>query len=248
MCGICGMLALDGGAVDERAVRSMADALVHRGPDSEGVFAEGPAGLAARRLAIIDLARGDQPMRNEDGSVTVVQNGELYEHRAVQADLERRGHRFTSHCDTEVLPHLYEERGADFAVGLRGMFAIALWDARERRLVLARDPFGIKPLYYRVADGVLSFASELKALVRQPGFSPDVDLEALDAYLAFNSVPAPMSIYREVRKLPAGHVLEARDGRISVRRYARPAPVGASDVRREGARALAIELRDRLRD
>jgi asparagine synthase (glutamine-hydrolysing) len=242
------MLALDGGAVDERAVRAMADALVHRGPDSEGVFADGPVGLAARRLAIIDLDRGDQPMANEDGSVTVVQNGELYEHRAIQDSLSRRGHRFVSHCDTEVLPHLYEERRADFAEGLRGMFAIALWDARERRLLLARDPFGIKPLYYRVADGVLSFASELKALVRQPGFSGDVDLEALEAYLAFNSVPSPMSIYRDVRKLPAGHMLEARDGRVEVRRFARPAPVAAAEVRRESGSDLASELRERLRD
>src|ERR687886_2341246 len=242
------MLALDGGAIDERALRTMADALVHRGPDSEGLLVDGPAGLAARRLAIIDLVRGDQPMANEDRTVHVVQNGELYEHRRLQADLERRGHRFASHCDTEVLPHLYEERGARFAEGLRGMFAIALWDARERRLLLARDPFGIKPLYYRVAGGVLSFASELKALVRQPGFAGEVDLEALDAYLAFNSVPAPMSIYRDVRKLAAGHLLEARDGRVEVRRFARPAPVAAGAVRREGSRALAIELRDRLRD
>src|SRR3954468_9673889 len=128
------------------------------------------------------------------------------------------------------------------------MFAVALWDASERRLLLARDPFGIKPLYYRVADGLLSFASELKALVRQPGFGGDVDLEALDAYLAFNSVPAPMSIYREVRKLPAGHVLEARDGRIAVRRYARPAPVAAGDVRRDGGTDLAGEVGERLRE
>src|SRR4051812_29681236 len=248
MCGISGMLALDGGAVDERAVRAMADALVHRGPDSEGMFVDGPVGLAARRLAIIDLARGDQPMRNEDGSVTVVQNGELYEHRAVQADLERRGHRFTSHCDTEVLPQLYEERGDGFAEGLRGMFAIAVWDAPRRRLLLARDPFGIKPLYYRVAGGVLSFASELKALVRQPGFAGEVDLEALEAYLAFNSVPSPMSIYRDVRKLPAGHLLEAHAGRVEVRRYARPAPVPAGEVRRESSGSLAAELRERLRD
>src|ERR687886_422409 len=242
------MLALDDGAIDERVLRAMAGALAHRGPDSEGLLVDGRAALAARRLSIIDLTRGHQPMANEDRTVHVVQNGELYEHRSLQADLERRGHRFGSHCDTEVLPHLYEERGAAFADGLRGMFAIALWDARRLRLLLARDPFGIKPLYYRVAGGVLSFASELKALVRQPGFAGEVDLEALDAYLAFNSVPAPMSIYREVRKLPAGHVLEAREGRISVRRYARPAPVGASDVRREGSGALAIELRDRLRD
>jgi asparagine synthase (glutamine-hydrolysing) len=242
------MLALDGGTVDEGALRAMAGTLVHRGPDSEGVFADGPVGLAARRLAIIDLEHGDQPMANEDGTVHVVQNGELYDHRPVQAGLEARGHRFASHCDTEVIPHLYEERGAAFAEGLRGMFAIALWDERERRLLLARDPFGIKPLYYRVAGGVLSFASELRALVRQPGFSRDVDLEALEAYLAFNSVPAPMSIYREARKLPAGHLLEARDGRIGVRRYARPAPVAAEAVRREPAGALAGELRERLRD
>ncbi len=248
MCGICGMLAFDGGPVDERALRAMATALRHRGPDSEGVHVDGPAGLAARRLAIIDLERGDQPMANEDATVHVVQNGELYDHRALQAGLERRGHRFTSHCDTEVLPHLYEERGADFAEGLRGMFAIALWDARRRRLLLARDPFGIKPLYWRVAGGVLSFASELTALARQPGFSSEVDLEALEGYLAFNSVPAPLSIVRDVRKLPAGHLLEARDGRVEVRRYARPRPVVRDGVRREPARELATELRGRLRD
>jgi asparagine synthase (glutamine-hydrolysing) len=248
MCGICGIVALDGGAVDERAVRAMAGALVHRGPDSDGVFVEGPAGLAARRLAIIDLARGDQPMANEDGRVHVVQNGELYEHRRLQAELAARGHRFASHCDTEVLPHLYEERGAAFADDLRGMFAVAVWDARERRLLLARDPFGIKPLYYRVDGGVLSFASELKALVRQPGFAGEIDLEALEAYLAFNSVPSPMSIYRGVRKLPAGHVLDVRGGELRLRRFARPAPVVAADVRREGGADLAVELRERLRD
>jgi asparagine synthase (glutamine-hydrolysing) len=242
------MVALDGAAVDGRAVRAMADALVHRGPDSEGLFVEGPAALAARRLAIIDLARGDQPMASEDGRVHVVQNGELYEHRRLQDELEERGHRFTSHCDTEVLPHLYEERGAAFAEDLRGMFAIALWDAAERRLLLARDPFGIKPLYYRVAGGVLSFASELKALVRQPGFGAEVDLEALEAYLAFNSVPAPMSIYRGVRKLPAGHLLDVRDGEVRLHRFARPAPVAAGDVRPEPGRDLAAELRERLRD
>ncbi|MEA2249363.1 MAG: hypothetical protein QOH46_3892 [Solirubrobacteraceae bacterium] len=248
MCGICGMVALDGGAVDERVVRAMSGALAHRGPDSEGVFADGPVALAARRLSIIDPEHGDQPMSSEDGRVHVVQNGELYEHRRLQSELQARGHRFRSHCDTEVLPHLYEERGMAFAEGLRGMFAIALWDARERRLVLARDPFGIKPLYYRVAGGMLAFASELKALVRQPGFSAEVDLEALEAYLAFNSVPSPMSIYREVRKLPAGHLLEVRDGEVNVRRYARPAPVPAQGVRRDGGASLAAELRERLRD
>src|SRR3954466_13911697 len=138
------MVALDGGAGGERAGRAMGAALRPRGagsggrvgPDGGGGFPGGPRGRAARRLAIIDLARGDQPMRNEDGSVVVVQNGELYDHRSVQAALERRGHRFTSHCDTEVLPHLYEERGLEFVDGVRGMFAVALWDASERRLLL----------------------------------------------------------------------------------------------------------------
>ena len=173
-------------------------------------------------------------MHSEDGAVTVVQNGELYEHRRLQDDLARRGHRFTSHCDTEVLPHLYEERGLDFAERAARHVRDRAVGRRERAAsLLARDPFGIKPLYYRVAGGVLSFASELKALVRQPGFAGEVDLEALEAYLAFNSVPAPMSIYRDVRKLPAGHLLVARGRprrgaarRAAARRW-RPGTCGA---------------------
>jgi asparagine synthase (glutamine-hydrolysing) len=249
VCGIAGLLALDGGRPDERALRSMSAALVHRGPDGQGLLVDGPAALANRRLAIIDLAHGDQPMGNEDGGVQVVQNGELYEHRAIAAGLRARGHVLRTHCDTEVLPHLYEERGERFAEGLRGMFAVAVWDARRRRLLLARDPFGIKPLYYRIAGGVLSFASELKALLRQPGVSREVDLEALEAYLALNSVPGPRSIFREIRKLPAGHVLVADvDGAVDVERYARPAPARAGDVRRGSGAELAGELRARLRD
>src|SRR4051812_46352742 len=244
------MVALDGGRADERAVRAMAGALVHRGPDAEGVLVDGPAALASRRLAIIDLAHGDQPMANEDGSVQVVQNGELYEHRRVAAGLRARGHALRTQCATEVLPHLYEERGATFAEGLRGMFAVAVWDARRRRLLLARDPFGIKPLYYRVAGGELAFASELSALVAGGHGSRELDLEALEGYLAFNSVPGPRSIFRDTRKLPAGHVLvaDAASGAVRVERYARPAPVAAADVRREGGAALAGELRARLRD
>src|SRR5919198_3987351 len=171
MCGICGLVSLDGTPVDPDVLRAMNETLVHRGPDSGGTFIAGGIGLAARRLAIIDLAGGDQPIANEDRSVHVVQNGEIYNHRELRTDLENQGHRFaTGHSDTEVLVHLYEEKGPTFVEGLRGMFAIALWDAARRRLVLARDRFGIKPLYYAVDGTSLSFASELKALVRRPGF------------------------------------------------------------------------------
>ena len=163
MCGICGLVSLDGSTPpDPHALAAMNATLVHRGPDSDGIVIDGPAGLAARRLSIIDLAGGDQPISNEDGRVQVVQNGEIYNYRELRAELERRGHLFSTRSDTEVLVHLYEDRGPRFVEALRGMFAVALWDARERRLVLARDRFGIKPLYYRSADGTLSFASELK--------------------------------------------------------------------------------------
>ena len=160
MCGICGTVSSAGRADPERLAR-MSATLVHRGPDSDGTFVEGPVGLAARRLAIIDLETGDQPVANEDSTVHVVQNGELYNYRELRAELERAGHRFRSHGDTEVLAHLYEEHGLDFVRRLRGMFAVALWDAPRRRLVLARDRFGIKPLYYRASGDGLEFASEL---------------------------------------------------------------------------------------
>ncbi len=209
----------------------MNETLVHRGPDSAGTFADGSAALAARRLSIIDLEGGDQPIGNEDGRIQVVQNGEIYNHAELRERLEGAGHVFRTRCDTEVLVHLYEERGPGFVDELRGMFAIALWDRLERRLVLARDRFGIKPLYYRVEQGTLSFGSELKALLEVPGFSREVDLDALEAFLAFNSIPAPLTIFREARKLPAGHVLIAHAGDVSLRRYARPRPVA------EGGRA-----------
>ncbi|TML66351.1 MAG: asparagine synthetase B, partial [Actinobacteria bacterium] len=163
----------------------MSATLVHRGPDSDGSFVEGGVGLAARRLSIIDLEGGDQPIANEDGTVHVVQNGEIYNHGELRRELEAAGHRFRTRCDTEVLVHLYEEHGDDFARRLRGMFAVAIWDGRGAgRLVLARDRFGIKPLLYRHVDGELAFASELRALPRG-----EVDLDALEAFLAFNSIP-----------------------------------------------------------
>jgi asparagine synthase (glutamine-hydrolysing) len=242
MCGICGIVSASGPADREKLAR-MSARLVHRGPDSDGAFVEGPVGLAARRLAIIDLETGDQPIANEDGTVHVVQNGELYNYPELRAELERAGHRFATHGDTEVLVHLYEQEGPAFARRLRGMFAVALWDTTRRRLVLARDRFGIKPLYYRAdADG-LEFASELRSLPRGA-----IDLDALEAFLAFNSIPAPLTIFREARKLPPGHVFVWDDGALSLERYARPAPVSVEELREDDEAELIEELRSRLRD
>jgi asparagine synthase (glutamine-hydrolysing) len=246
MCGICGIVK-PSGTPDPEVVGRMSARLVHRGPDDEGMFTRGPVALAARRLSIIDLDHGHQPIANEDGSVTVVQNGEIYNYRELKRELEGQGHRFASDCDTEVLVHLYEEHGDAFLERLRGMFAIALWDEREGRLLLARDRFGVKPLYYRHRDGELSFASELKAMLEQPGFSRAIDPEAMAAYLAFNSIPAPLTIFAEARKLPPGHLLSWQRGAIGLRRFARPGPVPGAAERGGSARELAAELREVLR-
>jgi asparagine synthase (glutamine-hydrolysing) len=221
----------------------MAEQLVHRGPDSAGEHVDGEVALAARRLSILDLEHGDQPIASEDGSVVVVQNGEIYNYPELRRELERAGHRVRTHCDTEALVHLYEEHGVGFAARLRGMFAVAIWDARRRRLVLARDPYGIKPLYFRHVGGELRFASELRALPRGA-----VDLDALEAFLAFNSIPAPYSIFTDVRKLPAGHVLTWHDGDVTTERYARPGPAAADALRSGDEGELVEELRTRLRD
>jgi asparagine synthase (glutamine-hydrolysing) len=242
MCGICG-IATTHGVADVETLRSMSDLLVHRGPDSAGEHVDGGVALAARRLSILDLEHGDQPIANEDGSCVVVQNGEIYNYPELRRELERAGHVLRTRCDTEALVHLYEEHGVGFAERLRGMFAVAIWDASRRRLVLARDRYGIKPLYYRHAGGELRFASELRALPRG-----EIDLDALEAFLAFNSIPAPYSIFRDVRKLPAGHVLVWEDGAVTLERYARPGPAIADEIRTGDEAELVEELRARLRD
>src|SRR4051795_5800233 len=239
MCGICGVVSASG-SVDPERVARMSETLVHRGPDSAGEFADGTCALAARRLSIIDLETGDQPIANESGTLHVVQNGEIYNYRELRRELERAGHSFRTHGDTEVLLHLYEQHGDGFAERLRGMFAVAIWDAPRRRLVLARDRFGIKPLYYRAADDELAFASELRALPRG-----EIDLDALEAFLAFNAIPAPLSIFRETRKLPAGHLLVWEDGAVRLERFARPHPL---EEREDDQAELVEELRSRLRD
>jgi asparagine synthase (glutamine-hydrolysing) len=244
MCGICGLVALDGSEVDGAGLAAMSRTLRHRGPDSDGSFVDGPVALAARRLSVIDPAGGDQPVQNEEGTIRVVLNGEIYNHRELRADLERQGHRFATGSDTEALVHLYEEHGLGFVTRLRGMFALALWDSSRRRLVLARDPFGIKPLYYRTERGVLAFASELRALA-----AGEVDLRALQAFLALNYVPAPLSIREGTSKLPPGHVLVwSGSGEPRLQRYARRKPPAAGEVRAGDVAELCEELRARLRD
>jgi asparagine synthase (glutamine-hydrolysing) len=228
---------------DAGRVAAMSTTLVHRGPDSFGEFTDGVVALAARRLSIIDLETGDQPIANEDGTLHVVQNGEIYNYRELRRELERSGHRFRTQGDTEVLLHLYEEHGDGFAQRLRGMFAIAVWDAPRRRLVLARDRFGIKPLYYRADATELVFASELRALPRG-----EIDLDAVESFLAFNSIPAPLTIFSDTRKLPAGHLLVWEEGRIELRRFARDAPAPIGELRGGDEAELAEELRSRLRD
>src|SRR3954452_17671033 len=239
MCGICG-IASTRRAADPERLAAMSETLVHRGPDADGTFVDGPVGLAARRLSIIDLDTGDQPIANEDGSVVVVQNGEIYNYEELTHQLLRAGHRFRTHGDTEVLVHAYEERGLRFAERLRGMFAVALWDSRKRRHVLARDRYGIKPLYYGADADEIAFASELRALPRG-----EIDLDALEGFLAFNSVPAPLSIFQGTRKLPAGHLL-VWNGSVELQRFARPAPT--AEVRTEDEAELVEELRARMRD
>lgn len=249
MCGICGLLSLDGATPPDPAqLRAMRDALAHRGPDGEGEHLGGPVALGARRLALVDLEHGDQPIANEDGTIHVVLNGEIYNHGALRQGLQRAGHRFATRCDTEVLVHLYEEHGPAMVERLRGMFAFALWDGRNGRLLLARDPFGIKPLLYAADGRRLAFASELKALLRLGDVPRDLDEDALATYLSVNAVPAPRTMLRAVRKLPAGHLLVAGEGTMRIERYAHGRPLPAEALRDDDEAALAAELRDRVRD
>src|SRR3984885_3652758 len=217
VCGIAGLVSRDP-QPDPAPVRRMNDALAHRGPDAEGLWARGRAVLGHRRLSIIDLSpEADQPLINEDGTIGVVVNGEIYNFAELRADLEKRGHVFRSKSDSEVVVHLYEEYGADCVAKLDGMFAFALWDAREERLLLARDRAGKKPLFYReLPDGGLGFASELHALLRGfPEAPMTPDLGAIDEYLTLQYVPSPRTAYRGMFKLEAGHLaLLQRRGRL----------------------------------
>ena len=218
MCGICGIV----GERDAGAVRRMARAMVHRGPDDENFYEDEGAVLGFRRLAIIDVAGGRQPLANEDGSIQVVFNGEIYNHRDLRAGLERRGHVLRTGSDGEVLAHLYEERGDDLVDELNGIFAFAIWDVRRRHLILARDPHGVKPLYYAESAGALVFASEIKALVASGRVPRELDPEAVAQYLQYQVVPPPGAIVRGVRALEPGRVLVRNGGPAKVRTYWTP--------------------------
>ncbi|MCX7591072.1 MAG: asparagine synthase (glutamine-hydrolyzing), partial [Kiritimatiellae bacterium] len=220
MCGICGIVNTDPEKpVNPEVLRRMNDAIRHRGPDSDGFFVMGNAGLAVRRLAIIDLLTGDQPMRNEDGTLHIVFNGEIYNHAELRGDLESRGHVFRSRSDTEVILHLYEECEEQCLEALRGMFAVAIWDGKRRRLFLARDRLGKKPLYYCQTSDAFLFGSELKCLLEHPSAQRRADLEAIDHYLTLQYVPDPVTGFAGIRKLPPAHRLVWQDGTIRIERY-----------------------------
>lgn len=250
MCGITGWANLDShtpppdGAKD--LLHSMCERMVHRGPDAEGLFVTNGVALGMRRLAIIDLITGEQPAFNEDKSVAVILNGEIYNYRELRTELEKRGHTFLSASDTEVLPHLYEEYGDEMTAKLNGMFAFALWDTKRRRLLIARDRFGEKPLYWGVFRNTLLFASEPKVLLAHPGVKPSLDLQALRHYLSFDYVPAPLSIYQGINKLPAAHKLTLENGRVNVECYWRLSYKTADPVPTE--QEAAEQLRELLAD
>jgi asparagine synthase (glutamine-hydrolysing) len=218
MCGICGYFG-DGARIAGDALERMNRTLERRGPDDRGVFQDAGAGLAMRRLSIIDLAGGRQPIHNEDATIWVVFNGEIYNYRELRAELVRRGHRFETNSDTEVIVHLYEEHGDGFVQHLRGMFALALWDAPRKRGLIVRDRLGIKPLFYAETNGTLLFGSEIKAVLASGIVGRDLDKQALDAFFTFTYIPAPLTIYSSVRKLEPGHLLVWEEGHVEKRCY-----------------------------
>ena len=228
MCGIYGLVARDGAARVEAVLPRMAASLVHRGPDGDGAAISGQAALGCRRLAIIDVAGGVQPLRNEAGDVIAVCNGEIYNSAPLRSALQARGHRFRTRSDAEVLPHLYEEHGLDFVDSLDGMFGLAVWDARRGRLVLARDRLGEKPLYYAATPDGFFFASEPKALLASGAVSNAPDWEALAVYLRTGFVPAPASAFRDIVKLPPGGRLVLEGEGLAVDRYWEVAPLLAA--------------------
>lgn len=253
MCGICGILntALQPLAVPG-VIDHMSARITHRGPDSHGKFELPYLALAIRRLSIIDLETGDQPLSNEAGDVTLVFNGEIYNYQEIRRQLLDRGHRFKTHSDGEVIAHLYEERGEDFVHDLNGMFAIALWDDRRKRLILARDRAGEKPLYYWQRGSLVVFASEIKSILEYPEVSREIDLAAVRQYLFYGYVPSPRSIFVEIRKLPAGRRMVVEGGKIQSESFWRLKdhlrPPGETRISRARENELVEELRRRLRE
>lgn len=220
MCGICGIYNyLNKTPIEYSIIKKMNDVLFARGPDDEGFFIEGDIGLANKRLSIIDVEGGNQPIFNEDRTKCIVYNGEIYNHVELRKELEEKGHIFKTKTDTEAIVHLYEEEGEDCVRRLQGMFAFAIWDSKEKKLFLARDRFGIKPLVYSDSGGRLIFASETKAIIQGGSESKDIDFEAVHYYLTYLSVPSPLTIYKAIRKLPPASILICQDGKIVEKKY-----------------------------
>lgn len=246
MCGIAGFYEFDRGTLADPAVlQGMCDVLVRRGPDDQGLHTDGNLAIGMRRLSIIDVAGGRQPLCNEDGSLWIVFNGEIFNHAALRKDLKARGHRFTTHTDTETILHLYEDEGPGCLRYLRGMFAFAIWNSRDRSLFIARDRLGIKPLHYCTDGRRIVFGSEIKAVLRHPSVARELDWSGIDAFFTYGYVPAPWTAYRAIRKLEAGSYLMVTERGIQREQYW-DLPFGPK--RRESEADLEQELTDRLRE
>ena len=220
MCGICGVVYSDReNKIEQHTLKKMSDVITHRGPDDEGFYINQHVGLAMRRLSIIDLSTGKQPISNEDGQIWVVFNGEIYNHKEIRAELENKGHQFRTKTDTEAIIHAYEEYGDSCVQKLNGMFAFAIWDNRNHTLFLVRDRIGIKPLYYFFDKNRLIFGSEIKSILQAGDIPKRIDLQALDHFLTFEFIPAPLSIFQDIKKLPPGHTLKLKNNEIWVRSY-----------------------------
>lgn len=220
MCGIAGFVNKNGGSVDRSVLEKMNGSIAHRGPDDDGFYVDENVALGIRRLSIIDVVGGHQPIHNADKTKWIVFNGEIYNYQELRAGLDKRGHTFYTNSDTEAVVHLYEEYGADCLEHLRGMFAFAIWDEREKSLFLARDRIGKKPiLYSHQSNGDLIFGSEFQALLQHPAISREVNLEAIDSYLSYLCIPAPQTAFKQIRKLEPGHWLRWKNGEIETKRY-----------------------------
>ncbi len=241
MCGICGKIA-GRGSVEEALIRRMCGVMRHRGPDEEGIYLDRNMGIGMRRLSIIDLDTGHQPIFNEDESALIVSNGEIYNYRDLRGLLEKRGHRFRTKTDAEVILHLYEEKSEGCLAQLRGMFAFAIWDGRQRKLFLARDRIGQKPLYYWKGDATLLFASEIKSILEDPAVSREIDLEGLDDYFTYGYVPWPRTIFKEIKKLPPAHYALYENGTLKLTRY------WTVSYEEPGAARTVEEYAERLRE
>lgn len=245
MCGIVGLVRNDGKAVDEGLLRRMNEAIRHRGPDEDGFYLKDNVGLAMRRLAIIDLSSGQQPIHNQDRTAWIVFNGEIYNYLELREKLEKLGHTFYTNSDTEAIVHAYDQYGTDCPKHLRGMFVFAIWDRRTQELFIARDRVGKKPLLYAQVNGQFVFGSEFSALLQHPDISREIEPEAIDCYLSFMCVPAPLTAYKQIRKLEPGHSLRWRKGEVTTERYWHPDFSKKLKISEEEAGQQAIDI---LRD